>query len=215
MTFQNAFDFLIDRARSELKSIQAEIKALSNQGRFDQIQQAALRGEQIQQLIDTLEKDRRTWEKTFTAGGDIITNVQPGASIGPVENELPFPALQHPAPKRALSRKEKNLGITPREEYKIPILGILAELGGRSDVKTVLERLEIDFEERFTPLDLENLPNKKQVRWRNSAHWARNEMVHRDGYLSAGSPFGIWEITQKGRFYLANKFDFSAKPETP
>lgn len=41
-----------------------------------------------------------------------------------------------------------------------------------------------------------------QTRWRNTAQWARNAMV-KEGLLSAGSPRGVWEITQAGRRWLS------------
>ncbi len=41
----------------------------------------------------------------------------------------------------------------------------------------------------------------EQVRWQNSAQWARNLMV-KEGMLQSDSPVGIWEITEKGRAFL-------------
>jgi hypothetical protein len=39
------------------------------------------------------------------------------------------------------------------------------------------------------------------IRWRNTAQWARNDMRNQ-GLLAATSPTGIWEITQRGQTYL-------------
>jgi len=41
-------------------------------------------------------------------------------------------------------------------------------------------------------------------RWRNTAQWARNSMVH-EGLLKADSPRGVWEIAEKGRQMLQHK----------
>jgi len=37
-------------------------------------------------------------------------------------------------------------------------------------------------------------------RWVNTARWARQKMVEK-GLLAKDSPWGIWEITEKGRKY--------------
>jgi len=39
------------------------------------------------------------------------------------------------------------------------------------------------------------------LRWRNTAQWARNSMVN-EGLLKKDSPRGIWEISDKGKSYL-------------
>lgn len=53
------------------------------------------------------------------------------------------------------------------------------------------------------PVDYEcHKSDEKQIRWRNSAQWARNKMVNTDGRMKKGSPRGIWEISDKGRKWL-------------
>ena len=50
-----------------------------------------------------------------------------------------------------------------------------------------------------------HLTDPKLIRWRNTAQWTRNTMVN-EGLLAKDSPWGIWEITEKGRkFYEENK----------
>ena len=39
------------------------------------------------------------------------------------------------------------------------------------------------------------------MRWRNTAQWARQKMKE-EGLLADDSPYGIWEITKRGRAYL-------------
>ena len=49
--------------------------------------------------------------------------------------------------------------------------------------------------------DEEPLSSKpKEKRWENTARWARQKMVEK-GLLAKDSPWGIWEITEKGRKY--------------
>lgn len=41
-----------------------------------------------------------------------------------------------------------------------------------------------------------------QIRWRNTAEWARNHMVNQAGLMKKGSKRGSWEISTKGRKWL-------------
>jgi restriction system protein len=57
------------------------------------------------------------------------------------------------------------------------------------------------------PIDYHILSSEaEQMRWQNSAQWARNLMV-KEGLLQADSPVGLWEITEKGRTFLQNTKD--------
>lgn len=59
-------------------------------------------------------------------------------------------------------------------------------------------------QETLKPTDYEShKSDKKQIRWRNSAQWARNTMVNDDGRMTK-SHTGIWEISVKGRKWLKN-----------
>lgn len=92
---------------------------------------------------------------------------------------------------------------TPTEEYRVPILQALVELGGTARTAVVLERVH----ELMTPFlneyDHASLPSKKNVpRWRNTAEWARLAMRD-EGLLAADSPYGTWEITEAGRTWVS------------
>ncbi|MEM4204451.1 MAG: winged helix-turn-helix domain-containing protein [Candidatus Methanomethylicaceae archaeon] len=114
------------------------------------------------------------------------------------------------APTRTKDRKEKTevaegskRGLrTPEEEFRIPILQTLVELGGSAPMHEVLDRVEKMMKDRLTAHDLLPLPSDPTaVRWRNTAQWARKDMVT-EGLLASDSPRGIWEITSKGRQWL-------------
>ncbi len=86
----------------------------------------------------------------------------------------------------------------------IPILEVLVEFGGKSDVKSVLEKVYLKVKDSLTPKDLEILElleSNGEPRWRNNARWARKHMINH-GLLNKNSPYGIWEVTQKGIDYL-------------
>jgi len=113
-----------------------------------------------------------------------------------VHHELP-----HPVGRLIAGRISKGLR-TPELAFFRPILQALSDLGGsakRSDVFTLLEPSMRDV---LKPIDYQPLASEAdQLRWQNSAQWARNLMV-KEGLLQADSPVGIWEITEKGRAFL-------------
>lgn len=51
--------------------------------------------------------------------------------------------------------------------------------------------------------------NAKQIRWRNTAQWARNKMVNEDGRMQKTSQRGIWEFSPHSSAW------FKEKPVTP
>jgi len=108
--------------------------------------------------------------------------------------------------KRHVKSKLKRGLRTPEEKYVIPILESIIELGGKAEMKNVLNLVYEKMKGILNKYDYEPLlSNPKQKRWENSAQWARNTMVN-EGLLSSDSPRGIWEITQKGRdFYNQQK----------
>lgn len=90
---------------------------------------------------------------------------------------------------------------THQSQYRIPILQVLTDLGGRGTVNEILERVYEKMKDVLNSVDLETLSSGGDSRWRNTARWARNTMVN-EGLLRKDSPRGIWEITEKGKNYL-------------
>lgn len=103
--------------------------------------------------------------------------------------------------KRPMKKLKKGLR-TKEDEFRIPILESIVELGGRSSVKQVLSRVGEKMKNKLTPHDLEGLTsNPDQKRWENTVQWCRLTLV-KEGLLSSNSPSGIWEITPAGKEYL-------------
>ena len=90
---------------------------------------------------------------------------------------------------------------TPESDFEIPILRVLAELGGRADMRELLPCVERETGTVLTPDDYEQLPVATEIRWWNTAKFARKHMVD-DGRLRKGSDRFIWEITDAGRAFL-------------
>ena len=118
------------------------------------------------------------------------------------------PAVQQIVSKRFFGRKPSG-EITPQLDYCRPLLEVLVEMGGRGKTRHVIDRVGEKMKGVLKPKDYEpHESNARQIRWRNTCQWARNQMVNEDGRMKKGSPNGVWEISDTGRRWLkANKHD--------
>lgn len=112
------------------------------------------------------------------------------------------PAVQEIVSKRFFGRRG-NGEITPHQDYCRPLLEVLVEMGGSGKTKDVLDHLGNKMKPALKPKDYEpHESDAKQIRWRNTAQWARNHMVNEDGRMKKDSPRGVWEISKAGRDWL-------------
>lgn len=112
------------------------------------------------------------------------------------------PAVQEIVSKRFFGRR-KSGEITGHMEFCSFILEVLVEMGGKGKTKDVLDRVGEKMKSVLKPKDYEtHKSDAHQIRWRNTAQWARNHMVNEDGRMKKGSPTGLWEISDKGRACL-------------
>jgi restriction system protein len=119
------------------------------------------------------------------------------------------PAVQAIVSKRFFGRRSSG-EITPQQDFFRPLLEVLVEMGGSGRTRDVLDRLGEKMKSTLKPKDYEpHQSDTAQIRWRNTAQWARNHMVNdpTDGRMKRGSTNGRWEISDKGRAWLK-----SAKP---
>ncbi len=118
------------------------------------------------------------------------------------------PEVQEIVSKRFFGRRGSG-EITPHSAFYRPILEVLVEMGGAGRTRDVLDRVGETMKAILKPKDFEaHQSDAQQIRWRNTAQWARNHMVNGDGdgRMKQGSPNGRWEISDKGRAWLkANK----------
>ncbi len=108
--------------------------------------------------------------------------------------------------KRRTTRKGKGRlprGLrTPEDAFRRPILEALVELGGRAPIGEVLDRVGQKMQGILNRYDYERLRSDPQtLRWRNTAQWCRNTLV-REGLMKDDSPYGLWEISDRGRQWL-------------
>lgn len=112
------------------------------------------------------------------------------------------PEVQEIVSKRFFGRIGKG-EITPHMTYCRYILEVLVEMGGGGKTKTVLDRVGEKMKAVLKPKDFERHQSSgNQIRWRNTAPWARNTMVNDDGLMKKGSRNGYWDISDKGRAWL-------------
>jgi len=87
---------------------------------------------------------------------------------------------------------------TAQGAFRVPILKILAELGGEADRTDVLERLGKAMARQLTPYDREEIASGS-VRWQKSAefevHVMRAEKLLKP---VAETARGVWALTKKG-----------------
>jgi Mrr N-terminal domain len=84
----------------------------------------------------------------------------------------------------------------PQREYRVPIAITLLRMGGRGAASDVLDKIGDALLESLLPAD-HQMTSAREPRWRNLARWERNQMI-KEGLLKRDSPYGIWELTERG-----------------
>lgn len=190
METEEAFDTLLRQLRQALKGAQAEGARAFQEGRFDQAQVAARRGQEITARIQQMEALQREWAR-LVRGEPTVEERRPGSG------------------RRRSGRPPRGQKV-PQRDFYLPILAALEEMGGQGRMKEVLDRVGVMLSDRLSDVDWETLSDGRSIRWRNSAQWARLDMVNQ-GLLAADSPSGVWEITEAGREYLReHRADFQS-----
>ncbi len=181
-----ALSLLSETLSKEEKRIREEGSEAMNTGEYETARQVIDFAERLitfKQKVATLEDE---WSQ-LEAARDTAT-----------------PEVQRIVSKRFFGKKRKGQ-ITPHEEFCRPILEVLVEMGGKGKTKVVLDRVGEKMKDVLKPVDYEPLKSdKNQIRWRNSAQWARNRMVNNDGRMKKGSPQGLWEISPAGHSWLVD-----------
>lgn len=108
-----------------------------------------------------------------------------------------------PKPAKAAKPRLPRGSSAPEAAYYKPILQALDLIGGKADVKVVLDKvLELIGPELKEPDLAAFTSDPNMPRWKHAAQRARVRLI-KDGALKADSPRGEWEITDAGRQRLA------------
>lgn len=129
----------------------------------------------------------------------VIRRLLEQKAVLPMHNTTPSPLSATPV-VAATARRRRRIGRTQNAAFRLPILRALVKNGGRGRVNSVLNVVWQEMRDQLTQADHQSIPSG-EPRWRNTARWERKNMVQ-DGLL--GGARGEWEITQKGRAFLAS-----------
>lgn len=175
-----AFDLLAAEMEEAIEPIRAKAHAALDAGRFDEAQQLAERARGLLALAGRLAELKAEWARTQAP------TRRPASTAGTRRSHGRLPG-----------------GVkTPDRDFRLPILQVLAKMGGRGEVAAVLDRVGVVMAKMLRPIDRQALrSDPDQPRWRNTAQWERLLMVEK-GWLVKGSPRGVWEITDAGLRYL-------------
>jgi hypothetical protein len=192
-----AFDMVLARIQEAIDDLNSEVIDASRKEEFDVVQRLATRGQHVIQFREQVLDLQHEWNTQLSS---------PEPIAGPPQSQSVLTDMQQSASFADSSADEEdNLPSKQKEDFYVPILNALVELGGRAKADEVLDRLEEEME--FNARDLHPRPAGIPVRWMHTAHRARHDLVHEKGFLSASSPRGIWEITDAGRNYLTRTVD--------
>ncbi len=177
---REAFGILLEVIKSVVHELNEEGARALRMGRYERAQAIIREAERITEFHAKVEALYREWNERFQ--------------------------VKQTRRKRKIRRTQNNRlprGLrTPEDAFRRPILEALVEAGGRASIREVLVRVEEKMAGMLNEYDYETLPSSpKTVRWRNTAQWCRNRLV-REGYMRDDSPYGIWEISEKGRAWL-------------
>jgi hypothetical protein len=175
-----SFEMLLEEIEAEIEFVN-KVGTGAFEGRdYDRAREALERAGQITAFRDKVATLRKEWEGI--------------AASEPPEME----DEQSRSDRRNLGRLHRGLR-TPEEAYRVPILKVLADMGGSGRTADVLAKVEQTMRSILKDVDLEPLASDPDLpRWRNAAQWARNSMV-KEGLLKADSSRGVWEISDAGR----------------
>ena len=183
-----AFEILLEELEKLLDNLSKEGEKAFREKDFEKAKKLICDGEKIRNFRKSVESLQEEWQKSFSVQ-------YPEQDSSSQHSEKVIEEKREYAKKRGLKTHES--------KYYIPILEALVELGGSAETEVVLERVYQKMQGILNEFDLELLPSRREFRCINTAQWARLRLV-KEGFLSSNSPFGIWEITDKGREYLKN-----------
>ena len=178
----SAFEMLLEEVEAEIDFVNGVGARAFESRDYDKAKEALERAALLTAFRDKVAGLRREWQEL--------------AAIAEREEDE-----ETRAERRNLGRLRKGQR-TPEFAYYMPILEVLEEMGGSGKVVDVLDRIGKVMKSVLRDVDHDPLASDpSNPRWRNTAQWARNSMVH-EGLLRGDSPRGLWQITELGRARL-------------
>lgn len=183
-----AFDMLLEEMERIIPDLNQQGKELMDDKKYQQAHEVINKAQAVIKFQEKVKALRAEW---------VSMQVPQTRPITPEPNK----------PEKALAHATKGLR-TPEDNFKIPILRALQKKGGSASINTVMSIVFSEMQDVLNEFDrspLKSTPNFP--RWRNTAQWARNELVI-DGLMKETKTYGVWEISDEGRKFL-NEIDRS------
>ncbi len=177
-----AFEILLEEIEMVIANLKEEAAIALQKSEYDKAEKIIENTKDVEQFREKIKELQNEWQRKF-----------PGLS-GKSKTKR----------RRKITSKLKRGLRTPEDEFRIPILEAIVELGGSAPMSKVLNLVEKKMKGKLNEYDYQTLQSTSSIRWKNTAQWCRNTMV-REGLLKSDSPRGIWEISEKGIRYLQEK----------
>lgn len=175
-----AFDIVLEEIENAIAALNRDGAQAFEGGKYDIARDLMEKGSQMTAFRERVKDLQKEWLNIFAA-------------------IVPQKTRKRKAPR--YKRLERGLR-TPEDEFRVPILQSLVDLGGSASMNDVLDKVEKLMSHKLNTYDRQTLPSDPTIqRWRNTAQWAKFTMV-KEGLLSSTSPRGVWEITDNGRRFL-------------
>lgn len=177
-----AFEIVLEEIENAIEGLNRTGAKAFESSDYDLVQRLRQTGSQMTSFRDKAYSLQKEWNSIF-----VIAKVRNPPKIG-----------------KARHRTKLSQGLRTREAaFRIPILQALVKANGSATPNQILNEIIKPMKAVLNEYDLSRLPSSGVARWENTAHWARYEMV-REGLLAPDSQRGVWEITDKGRSWLAS-----------
>lgn len=175
----SAFEMLLEEVEAEIDFVNGVGSKAFEKRDYDRAREALERAATLTTFRDKVAALRKEWEEL--------------AAVAESQEDE-----ETKADRRNLGRLRRGQR-TAEASYYRPILDVLVEMGGSGETGEVLDRVGQKMKGILKDVDFDPLASSPDnPRWRNAAQWARNAMV-REGLLKAGSPRGVWELSERGR----------------
>ncbi|MBC7255560.1 MAG: winged helix-turn-helix domain-containing protein [Chloroflexi bacterium] len=206
-----AFSMLQGELAHYKKQLNEEGSRAFAQGYYMEARRLIDQAEQVNALINRIQALAEEWAKLQKERGILSAFSFTIKETDSLPHDIPSPPKAREFSPSRIPTPIPHGRRTPEEFFYRPILSVLVEMGGAGSVREVLNRVYEKVHNHLNDIDRARIPTG-QIRWSNTAMWARKRMVEM-GLLSNSSPRGIWEITPKGREYLARlRASEDAKP---
>jgi restriction system protein len=158
----DAFEILLEEIEIVIDYLKNEGASAFQKGGYEKVEEIRQKAAAIEKFRDKVKEFQNEWQTNFST------------------------SLSNTTKKRRVKSKLKKGLRTHEEEFRIPILESIVELGGSASISKVLDLVEKKMKNHLNEYDYQMLPSNTTIRWKNTAQWCRNTMVQ-EGLLPTSS----------------------------